>query len=119
MDRRITNIWCSWLVMELLWSTEGTTVAARISVTSGMVLVVVIYAVILSNQGDYFSDRYFKQGKLRFVYLQRKGKKRMLDYQAEVLGGEVRERMGDDEWIMVLSKMRHMANGSKEGRLER
>ena len=43
----------------------------------------------------------------------------MLDYRTEVLDGEVGERVGDDEWIMVPLKTKHMANGSSEGRLER
>ncbi|CAI9280822.1 unnamed protein product [Lactuca saligna] len=75
-------------MMELLWSKEGTTVAGRIPMTSEEVPMVVIYAVILSNQVDCFSNRDFKQRKLGFVYLQRKGKRRILDYQTEVLGVE-------------------------------
>ena len=71
--------------------------AGRIPVTSEEVPVVVIYAVILSNQGDCFSDWDFNQRKLGFFYLQRKGNRRMLDYQTEVLGGEVGDRVGDDE----------------------
>ncbi|CAH1435472.1 unnamed protein product [Lactuca virosa] len=106
-------------MMELQWLKEGTMVAGRIPVTSEEVPVVVIYAVILSNQGDCFNDRDFKQRRLGFVYLQRKGKRRMLDSQTEVPGGEVGERVGDDERIMVPLKMRHMSNGFGEVRLER
>ncbi|CAI9262212.1 unnamed protein product [Lactuca saligna] len=88
-------------MMELLWSKEGTMVAGRIPVTSEEVLVMVIYAVILLNQVDCFSNRDFKQIKLGFFYLQRKGKRRILDYQMEVLGVEVRDRRSFDDGVAV------------------